>query len=118
VSPRAARRRAWGWALSGLGALAIGEGIGAHLLAVHLASQYNDDHRCLVGGLTREQSCGGLREGASAAQAAAIVGYGVGAAALGSGLYLLVTSRGDGSRAVVNVAASDDRLVVGVQGRF
>jgi hypothetical protein len=119
ASQRTARRRAWGWSLSGLGALAVAEGIGAHLLASRLAAQYNDDQRCLVGDLTREQSCGGLREGANAAQAAAIAGYAVGAAALAGGAYLLLTSRAsDGSRAGVSVAAAPDRLVVGVQGHF
>jgi hypothetical protein len=119
ASEGATRRRTWGWSLSALGALAAVEGIGAHLLALQLAGQYNDDQRCLVGDRTREQSCSGLREGANVAQAAAFVGYAVGAAALAGGTYLLLTSRAsDGPGAGVSVAAASDRLVVGVQGRF
>jgi|SRR5579859_2915204 len=86
-------RRTAGWLTLGAGALALGAGATATVVQYREAGIYDDDSRCLVGVLTRDQQCGGHRDAAKTAQAVAIVGYSVSGVAAISGTILLLTSR-------------------------
>jgi hypothetical protein len=84
------RALAFGLLVTG-GVLAAGA-VTAHVLAASNASIYNDDSRCLVANESRDQQCGTYRASAQTFYEVAIVGYGLAAASVATGLVFLLTS--------------------------
>jgi hypothetical protein len=82
----------------------LATGIIAHVVRENSVATYNDDARCFLAGKTRDQRCGSYHDTANTAGVVAIVGYGAGAAALITGVTLLLT----GTRS----ARADDDLHV------
>jgi tetratricopeptide (TPR) repeat protein len=77
--------------------LLAGAGLAAILQNTN-AAVYNDDARCFYGGLTRDQRCGGYREAASTAQAAAVIEFEAAAVAVGLSVVLFnMTPRAGGT---------------------
>jgi hypothetical protein len=85
------------WSLVVTGGVLAGGAVVAHVLASADASIYNDDSRCLVGSLSRDEQCGHYKATAQTLMGVAAVGYGVSAAAVGAGVVLLLTSARSGS---------------------
>jgi hypothetical protein len=86
-------RRAAGWVTLVTGGLLSAGGIAAAVVNVSYSGIYNDNSRCFVWPLTRDQRCGvdrGIAEAAGFTAAAALVAGGVG---LATGFYLVATSR-------------------------
>jgi hypothetical protein len=83
--------RAAGWvALIGGGVLASG-GVAALLVSNDYSEQYNDPS-CLAGTYTREQNCGSDRGVAEATRTTAIIAFAAAGLAVGTGVWLLLTS--------------------------
>ena len=79
-----------GWSLAAAAGGLLATGVVAHVVRNDSAAHYNDDARCFYGEQTRDQRCGNVRDRFETAQAVAIVGYALGAAALGGALVVLL----------------------------
>ena len=91
--PPAARQSTIPWVLAiGAGVLLSDAAI-AHVVGLRLASQYNDDSRCLHGDMSREERCGSFRTEAETMRNVAIAGYAVGGAAAVTAAWLLLKNR-------------------------
>jgi hypothetical protein len=75
----------------------LATGITAHVVRENKAADYNDDARCFKGSQTRDQRCGDLRDAASTAGVIAVIGYGASAAALITGVALLMSGEREAS---------------------
>jgi hypothetical protein len=106
-SDGASTTRRAGWIALIAAAPLLATGVTAHVVREHNAAQYNDDARCFMGVQTRDQRCGNLRDTANTATVIAAIGYGTGAAALITGVTLLLA----GARGT----ASEDRARVSAQ---
>jgi hypothetical protein len=71
----------------------LAAGITAHVVRENKASDYNEDARCFKDGLTRDQRCGGLRDAANTAGVIAVIGYAASAAAVITGVTLLLVGK-------------------------
>jgi hypothetical protein len=71
----------------------LATGVTAHVMRENDAGKYNDDARCFKDAQTRDQRCGKYRDAADTAGVVAIVGYAAGAAALITGVTLLLTGK-------------------------
>jgi hypothetical protein len=87
--PPSSARRNVAWAAIATGVLLLIEGAAAHYVREQRAAAYNDDQRCFFGTLSRDERCGSYRQDAEIAQWAAIIGYGAGSLAVGTGIFLL-----------------------------
>jgi hypothetical protein len=87
--------RTLAWTLAGTGAAFALAGLAAQLVANADASIYDDDSRCLVGNLTRDERCGVWRDRTETGRALAIAGYAVGGSAiLGAAILFRISMPG------------------------
>jgi hypothetical protein len=93
--PHTSSQRTIGWAMLGIGGVFLAEGIVAQIVRANAVAHYNDDNFCLKPGMTREELCGPYRGRAETAQTLATIGWIGGAAAIGTGVVLLLTSRSE-----------------------
>jgi hypothetical protein len=105
------------WVLLGSAGVLIAGGVVATIVGSANASVYNDDARCLYGDLTRDQRCGSYRDRAEAANAAAVVGYTLGAVAgvAGGVVFALGSKRRDKATAL---SCSFEGAMLECGGRF
>jgi hypothetical protein len=89
--PSLTRRTVGVLAFGAAGAFAIG-GVAAWRLATSYIHDYNDDSRCLVGGLSRGQRCGSFRTDADQASLIEVGSFVVSGVAALSGVLLLAPS--------------------------
>jgi hypothetical protein len=75
----------------------LATGVIAHVVRENNVSTYNDDARCFKAGQTRDQRCGGMRDTADTATVVAAIGYAAGAAALITGVTLLLSGKHGGA---------------------
>jgi hypothetical protein len=91
--PETAKRTA-AWVTLATGSVLLAGGIAASVVSVVYSGMYNDDSRCFVSPLTRDQRCGTERGIAQTTRVTAIVTLAGGGLAVGAGAFLLATSRG------------------------
>jgi hypothetical protein len=111
---RTLRLRRAGWGLLGAAAVGLIVGGSAHFVRQARAVDYNDDARCFYGDETRDARCGSDRSAVQTAQAVAITGYAVAAAALAAGATLLLKTRSDKQSEAVRLAAHVSAQAAGV----
>jgi hypothetical protein len=90
--PPHASTRALSWGMLATGGVLAGGAVTAQVLAINNASIYNDDRRCLVGNLSRDEQCGSYKASAQSFYGVALVGYGFAAASVATGLVLMLKS--------------------------
>jgi tetratricopeptide (TPR) repeat protein len=79
--------------LLGAGGAIVAGAVAAHVVALKNAAEYNDDSRCFIKPLTRDERCGDQREAAQIGRGIAIGGYVIGGASLAVGTYFLIDRR-------------------------
>lgn len=77
----------------GAGTALVAGGVASHVVATHNADVYNDDQRCFIAPLTRDERCGAQRTAAEVGRGIAIGAYVLGGLSLGAGVYFLVVRR-------------------------
>jgi hypothetical protein len=87
-----ASRRTAGWVTLAAGGVLATGGLFASAVSAVYAGIYNDDSRCFVSPLTRDQRCGDDRGIARATLTTAVVAFSAAAIAMGTGVYLIATS--------------------------
>jgi hypothetical protein len=100
--------RTLAWVSAGFAAASLGGGLVAMLVRDAAADRWNDDARCLVGGRTREQSCGDERSTVATTQNLVVAGYVAGAVLAVGATVLFVASPASRER------ASESRITVGI----
>jgi hypothetical protein len=85
----------------------LATGVTAHVVRENDAAKYNDDARCFTGAQTRDQRCGSVRDAANTATVIAAIGYGAAAAALITGVTLLLAG--------AHGAATEDHVSIRAQ---
>lgn len=107
--------RVLGWVSLGFAAAAVGGGVAAMVVRDGAGERWNDDSRCLVGGLTREQNCGDDRALVSTAHDLMVGGYVAGSVlAVGAAVLFIASPSREAPRVSVGVGPGG----VSVAGRF
>jgi hypothetical protein len=118
VADPATTRRAVAWTFVGAGGVLVAGGIAASIVDALNVAKYNDDKRCLVPPLTRDQQCGADRGRAEGMLAAAVTAFAVGGVSAGLGLTLLVTSSRPARGQAATISCSIAPVSVGCGGEF
>jgi hypothetical protein len=101
--PPSATRRTLAWGALGMAGAFLSEAVVAQVITEVNTSRYNDNARCLIGTLSRDERCGVYRGQADTAQKLAFVGYiGAGTLAVASAI-LFATSRSQPARPVMTL---------------
>jgi hypothetical protein len=112
-------RRTAGWVTLAGGALLVSGGIVAAVVSAVYSARYNDDTRCFVGTLTRDQNCGIDRGIADTTRITGIAALAAGGLAVGGGVLLLVTSpRARPASPAATLACGMGPGLLGCAGRF